>query len=440
MRKLATLVLAGAFGVGAVACQKGTDKPKKQDKPTTVTPNQPAKTDTPNNQAGARGPSKKPLNPRAQKDWSKEFPAPPDVKAPPADSTKTKSGLAHKLVSKGKGDKKVGQNDTVTMNFTVWKTDGKLYFSTHQRKRPLTIPLGKAPPGWVEALQLMSVGEKRRFWMPPELGFRKGAPNAQMLVYEIELIEVKEGPKPPEDLAGPPASAKRTKSGIRYRVLAKGTGKDKPNAWDQVTYEHAGWTKEGKLFDGSQMGRRRMPPTFPYKLSVGLEEVLGQMVVGQKVRAWIPQELAKMGGRPMPEGALVYDLELKSVKKMHKPPPTPRDVAKPPADAKKTAKGVFYKVLKKGTGSTKPGRTQRVKVHYTGWTTDGRMFDSSVVRGQPSEFPLNRVIPGWTDGLQIMVEGETTRFWIPFELAYKGQPNRPQGMLVFDVQLIEIKK
>jgi peptidylprolyl isomerase len=77
-------------------------------------------------------------------------------------------------------------------------------------------------------------------------------------------------------------------------------------------------------------------------------------------------------------------------------------------------------------------------VHYTGWTTDGKMFDSSVTRGQPATFPLDSVIPGWTDGLQVMTVGERTRFWIPDELAYKGKPGRPQGMLVFDVELLEI--
>jgi peptidylprolyl isomerase len=80
-----------------------------------------------------------------------------------------------------------------------------------------------------------------------------------------------------------------------------------------------------------------------------------------------------------------------------------------------------------------------VTVHYAGWTTDGKMFDSSIPRGKPSTFPLNRVIPGWTEGLQLMVIGEKTRFWIPEELAYKGKPGRPQGMLVFDVELLEIK-
>ena len=93
--------------------------------------------------------------------------------------------------------------------------------------------------------------------------------------------------------------------------------------------------------------------------------------------------------------------------------------------------------MKKGTGKKHPAATSRVEVHYTGWTTDGKMFDSSVTRGQPASFPLGRVIPGWTEGVQLMVEGEKRRFWIPEELAYKGRPG-PQGMLVFDVELLKI--
>jgi len=77
-------------------------------------------------------------------------------------------------------------------------------------------------------------------------------------------------------------------------------------------------------------------------------------------------------------------------------------------------------------------------VHYSGWTTDGKGFDSSVARGQPATFPLDRVISGWTEGLQLMVEGEERRFWIPVELAYQGRPGKPAGMLVFDVELLKI--
>ena len=116
----------------------------------------------------------------------------------------------------------------------------------------------------------------------------------------------------------------------------------------------------------------------------------------------------------------------------------PADVKAPPNDAKKTSSGLAYKVIQKGTGVKHPASTNSVTVHYTGWTTDGKMFDSSVARNTPATFPLNRVIAGWTEGVQLMVEGEKTRFWIPESLAYKGE-RAPFGMLVFDVELIKIQ-
>ena len=120
--------------------------------------------------------------------------------------------------------------------------------------------------------------------------------------------------------------------------------------------------------------------------------------------------------------------------------PAPPDVAAPPADAQTTASGLASKVIAPGTGNVHPGPEDKVRVHYTGWTTDGKMFDSSVQRGTPAFFQLTKVIPGWTEGLQLMVEGEVRRFWIPKKLAYRGAPGKPEGMLVFDVELIEITK
>lgn len=118
--------------------------------------------------------------------------------------------------------------------------------------------------------------------------------------------------------------------------------------------------------------------------------------------------------------------------------PAPDDVAAAPADAEKTASGLASRVLVEGTGTEHPTATSNVTVHYTGWTTDGEMFDSSVERGSTATFPLNQVIPGWTEGLQLMVVGEKRRFWIPADLAY-GDSGRVAGMLVFDVELFEFK-
>jgi len=119
--------------------------------------------------------------------------------------------------------------------------------------------------------------------------------------------------------------------------------------------------------------------------------------------------------------------------------PAPADVASPPADAPTTSTGLASRVLKAGTGKNHPSARSRVRVHYSGWTTDGKMFDSSVARNEPISFGLNQVIPGWTEGVQLMVEGETRRLWIPEKLAYAGAPGAPKGMLVFDVELIRIE-
>ena len=106
-----------------------------------------------------------------------------------------------------------------------------------------------------------------------------------------------------------------------------------------------------------------------------------------------------------------------------------------------TASGLQYKVLQAGTGTVHPKSTDTVKVHYHGTLLDGRVFDSSVDRGQPIEFALHQVIPGWTEGLQLMVVGEKTRLYIPSELAYgnRGAGMIPPGStLIFDVELLGI--
>ena len=124
---------------------------------------------------------------------------------------------------------------------------------------------------------------------------------------------------------------------------------------------------------------------------------------------------------------------------MPKSIPAPSDVAAPAPDATVTTSGLATKVLAPGTGTRHPGPNSRVRVHYTGWTTDGQMFDSSVARNEPIAFGLNQVIAGWIEGVQLMVEGEQRRLWIPERLAYGGQRGAPQGMLVFDVELIKIE-
>jgi len=107
-----------------------------------------------------------------------------------------------------------------------------------------------------------------------------------------------------------------------------------------------------------------------------------------------------------------------------------------------TASGLQYEILTPGTGTVSPSATDNVTVHYKGTTIDGKEFDSSYSRGEPTSFPLNRVIPGWTEGVQLMTVGAKYRFYIPSELAYGEQnagPIEPNSTLIFDVELIKIQ-
>ena len=111
-------------------------------------------------------------------------------------------------------------------------------------------------------------------------------------------------------------------------------------------------------------------------------------------------------------------------------------------EVKTTDSGLQYEVLREGTGAS-PTATETVEVHYHGTLIDGTVFDSSVDRGQTIEFPLNRVIPGWTEGVQLMKEGAKYRFFIPWNLAYGAQGSPPKipgyAALIFDVELFKVK-
>ena len=107
-----------------------------------------------------------------------------------------------------------------------------------------------------------------------------------------------------------------------------------------------------------------------------------------------------------------------------------------------TASGLQYEVLTEGNGGAHPSATDQVTVHYKGTLTDGKVFDSSYDRGKPATFPLNRVIPGWTEGVQLMTVGSKYKFTIPSNLGYgaagAGGVIPPNATLVFEVELLKI--
>jgi FKBP-type peptidyl-prolyl cis-trans isomerase len=370
-------------------------------------------------------------------------PAPPDVAAPGADAKKSAGGIPYKIVTPGKdGADSLAKNDIATMQLDVWTIKGETRQTTRAHNAPVSYPLGSIPMrGFAEGVVGMKVGEKRRIWVPADKGFTPGPGiPAEALTYDVELVGLKRAPNIAEKDLKPPADAKKGKDGWSWVVLTPGKGKKKPSVSDHAKIKMSEWTQEGRLLKSTffrgegavQVDLQRAPP--------GLQMAMTDMTAGEKRRVWVPASLGYKNQPGIPEGPLVYEIEITEVIDRPTPPPAPADVKAPPDDAKKTTGGVRYKVLTPGKGDTHPKPENSVKVNYTGWTTDGKMFDSSITRGEPTTFKLGDLIAGWREGLQTMVAGEKARLWIPEELAYKGKSNGPQGMLVFDVELVEILK
>ena len=234
-----------------------------------------------------------------------------------------------------------------------------------------------------------------------------------------------------------------TASGLRWAVLAKGDETQaRPGPSDRVKVHYAGWLENGTKFDE----RPRSGPPIEFGLNqviAGWTEGLQLMHPGSRVKLHIPWQIAYgAGGKPpkIPAKAnLVFDIELIAVT----PDPTPRFALPADGELKATASGLKYQVISEGRADgRKPVATDRVTVHYSGWLTDGTPFDSSYSRGQPASFPLNGVIKGWTEGLQLMREGATYKFLIPAALGYgergAGGVIPPNATLLFQVELIKV--
>jgi peptidylprolyl isomerase len=239
-------------------------------------------------------------------------------------------------------------------------------------------------------------------------------------------------------VAAPPADAQTTASGLASKVLEAGTGDAHPGPRDIVTVHYTGWTTDGNMFDSSQT--RGQPLTIPLDgVVAGWTEGMQLMVAGEKRRFWIPESLAYQGRPGAPAGMLVFDVQLISFEAAPGLPQAPSDVARVPPNATRTPSGLAHRVLERGSGTTHPTPTSIVSVHYTGWTSDGEMLESSISSGRPATFPLNRAtMQGWIEGIQLMVKGEKRRLWIPPALAATGRPGGPEGVLVFDLELVDI--
>ncbi|WP_373651545.1 FKBP-type peptidyl-prolyl cis-trans isomerase [Schlesneria sp. DSM 10557] len=235
-----------------------------------------------------------------------------------------------------------------------------------------------------------------------------------------------------------------TKSGLKYRVLRKSDGL-KPTARDTVKVHYKGWLDGGKVFDQSY-GADGDSIEFPLSGVIkGWTEGMQHVGEGGMIELEIPYELGygERGAPPTIPGksTLHFIVELLEVT----PAPKPIEPGAVDKDAPEkfttTPSGLKYRIRRKSSG-TMPTAEDTVKVHYRGWFDDGQTFDSSYERGTPIEFPLNGVIKGWTEGMQLVGKGGMIELEIPYNLAYgeRGRPGiPPKSTLHFLVELLEVK-
>ena len=379
---------------------------------------------------------------------------PSNVGSPPEGAEKTESGLASLVLKKGTGTENPAETDVVKVHYTGWKSsDGVSFDSSYNRNEPTEFPLNRVIKGWTEGVQLMVVGEKRRFWIPSALAYGDSGRVAGDLTFDIELLEIVKAPEPPkapENLVAP-ADAVATESGLKFKILKEGEGDETPNDDSMVMAHFTGWKADGEFLNTSK--EQPQPSQFALaNLTIkGWSEAFKLMKKGETRRVWIPADLAfgKEGEAPAgaPTGDLIFDLEMVDFRAIPKPPPPPRaadapdNVAEAPADAAKTESGIPFVVQKAGEGDTTPKDGDLVKFNFSGWDANGAALASSKSMGRPMSRKLDALpIAGWVDLLKEMKKGETRRAWIPENLTFVPKiPGTPEGALTFDLELVEFK-
>ncbi|NNE28073.1 MAG: FKBP-type peptidyl-prolyl cis-trans isomerase [Saprospiraceae bacterium] len=245
-----------------------------------------------------------------------------------------------------------------------------------------------------------------------------------------------------------------TESGIYYVIETEGDGQGNPAKTDLITAHYHGTLLDGSTFDSSV--ERGSP--FEFQLGgviKGWQESIPLLSKGGKGTFMIPSSLAygtRGAGAKIPANSpLVFEIELIDFQdpvavekgRLAKQEAAIMDYAKTNnLTLEKTEKGVYYMIERKGTGTTHPDISSKVKVHYHGTLLDGTVFDSSVERGEPIEFGLNQVIPGWQDGIPVLTKGAKGKLIIPSSLGYGPRPAGkipPHSVLVFDVELLDFK-
>jgi len=359
-----------------------------------------------------------------------------------ADMKKTASGLEFGVLSPGRGEAGPGPDDMVKVHYTGWLLDGTKFDSSRDRGQPASFGVGQVIKGWTEGLQLMTPGARYKLVIPAELAYGANQagqiPPNSTLVFDVELLEVVRMPEFPPELDGDAELV--GEENVKYQVLDPGKG-EACGEHDGLSLRYAIWRMpaaadgEGavpSLLDCSERQNGHRISGIPANLPFPWMQKLGRKLKdGMKVRLQVPQKAFPNAGADT-----VWTLELTGVSKV------PKFRKLDPAKTVTTDSGLVYEVIEQGDGNS-PKATDTVTVMYSGWLEDGTMFDSSHARGSPTQFPLNRVIKGWTEGVQLMGVGGKYLFRIPGDLAYgkEGSPPRipANATLVFLIELQAIE-
>jgi FKBP-type peptidyl-prolyl cis-trans isomerase len=232
------------------------------------------------------------------------------------------------------------------------------------------------------------------------------------------------------------------------KVLNPGSGTEHPASNDCVTVSFIAWKTDGTLFSTSTT-MNDSDVLCLNEAIIGVADALKEMVVGEKRRLWIPEDLTFHEGhhhaqrRPEdeepPHKDLTFDLTLLSILKA---PPTPVDLKQPPPTAIRTTSGLAYQVLSQGKGDAHPATNNKVMVHFSGWRSDGRLFESTIMANHPALVTIATAPSGFREALQTMTIGEKARFWIPSALAFGDKPAdrfNPAGDLVYEIELLSVQ-
>jgi len=356
----------------------------------------------------------------------------------------TSSGLQYRIDSPGKGEMPQ-PGDKVTVHYTGKLTNDTVFDSSVKRGQPFSFVLGQGQviKGWDEGIALLHKGDKATLVIPPQLGYGEQStgkiPANSILIFEVELIDFAPTARL-WDMSG--KDTIKTASGLEYMILEKGKG-IRAQSGMSVSVHYSGFLKNGKKFDSSvDRGEPIKIILGQGQVIKGWDEGIACLNVGDKARLIIPWQLAygEKGKGPIPPKAdLIFDVQLVDAKMV--PVIVPYDVKG--KDTSTTVSGLKYIMIKEGTGKN-AYKTGKVTVHYTGYFTDGRIFDSSVRREEPIQFQVGvgQVIKGWDEGLLLLKEGGKARFIIPYTLGYGEQQMGPipaKSTLIFDVELLKVE-